>query len=157
MKTRRKITIRRGITRTVILTRRYAIKFPSLRPYGDGLTGLLWSVCRGILANQAEAQWWNVALPEMRQYLCPVRRSWLGGVVNVYPRCKPFEVSDVLQEAMFERRWLPLPELDPQPGDTKADNYGWLDGRLVVIDYDMNYNGCPHDRSGSVSAFIADS
>lgn len=142
------IRLRRGITRTVILTRRHAIKLPSLRPYGNGLAGLLWSVCRGILANQSEAEWWRNADPDTRTKLCPVLRSWLGGIVNVYPRCEPFGVVPHVEMAMFERTYRPL-DLDPCPGDEKPDNYGWLEDRLVRLDYDMNYNGCPHDRSGA--------
>jgi hypothetical protein len=45
----------------------------------------------------------------------------------------------------------PIPELMPQPGDDKPENYGLLYGRLVILDYDMNYNGCPHDRSGAIN------
>lgn len=146
---RRWVMVRRGITRTVILTPRYAIKMPSLRSYHNGLAGLWWSISRGVLANIGEAEWWHNAVPEQRQYLCPVLHSWLGGIINIYPRCAPYEVDYETQERMFQRDWLPIPELDPQPGDTKADNYGWLNGRLVVLDYDMNYNGCPHDRSGA--------
>ena len=141
--------IQSGVTRTVILTRRYAIKLPSLRPYGDGLAGLLWSICRGILANQSEQQWWTTAPDDMRQYLCPVLRSWFGAVVNVYPRCEPFEADEATAEKMFTREWTPVELLFPHPGDNKPDNYGWLNGRLVCLDYDMNYNGCPHDRSGA--------
>lgn len=140
--------IRRGITRTVILTRRHAIKFPSLRPYHEGLRGLLWSVCRGILANQSEADWWRHSPVEQKQFLCPVRHSWLGGIINIYPRCYPFEVDRKVEQAMFERTYRPLPGLHPRPSDNKPDNYGWLGSQLVMLDYDMNYNGCPHDRSG---------
>lgn len=132
--------------------RRYAVKLPSLRRYGSGLTGLLWSICRGILANQSEAEWWRNASPEQRRLLCPVLRSWLGGVINIYPRCEPFVVTEAVELSMFRREYRPLPELEPQPGDVKPDNYGWLRGRLVCLDYDMNYSGCPHDRSGVLGA-----
>ena len=131
--------VRRGITRTVWLTRRYAVKFPSLRPYGNGLTGLLWSICRGILANQAEHTWWTNSHDPA---LCPVLRSWLGGIVQVYPRCEP--LADDYDGP------LPEPEHLGDLRDNKPDNFGWLDGRLVRVDYDMNYNGCPHDRSGAL-------
>jgi hypothetical protein len=145
------LTIRRGVTRTVILTRRHAVKVPSLRAYGGGIAGALWSICRGILANQAEAEWWRNADSKTRTMLCPVRWS-LAGVVNVYPRCEPFEANDEQQLAMFDGNWRPL-DPDPAPGDEKPDNYGWLTEngarRLVRVDYDMNWNGCPHDRSGA--------
>jgi hypothetical protein len=140
------LLVKRGITRTVLLTRRYAIKFPSLRPYGDGFAGLLWSISRGILANQSEAQWWKHSPLEQKRAMCPVLLSW-GGLVNVYPRCEPFVVSEELELAMFHREFFPV-HMDPAPGDNKPDNYGVLNGQIVFLDYDMNYNGCPHDRSG---------
>lgn len=139
----------RGITRTVLITSRWAIKFPSLRTDGDGFTGLLWSICRGILANQCEAAWWGAADWRQRLHLCPVLYSWLGGVVNVYPRAEPFIVNRGVEMAMFRRQFTPVPFLFPQLGDNKPQNYGWLAGRVVALDYDHNYNGCPHDRSGA--------
>lgn len=151
------LLVRRGITRTVILAGRHAVKVPSMRRYGNGLAGLLWSVCRGILANQSEAEWWRNAPPATRAVLCPVRWSLLGGLVNIYPRCGPYVPPPEHAAAMRDRQWRPV-ELDPSPGDDKPDNYGWLSdpaGRRVVrIDYDMNYNGCPHDRSGARNALV---
>lgn len=141
--------LHRGITRTVLVTDRWAIKFPSLRTYGDGLTGLLWSICRGILANQGEAEWWREAVPDQRPHLCPVLLSWLGGVINVYPRAEPFTVNRGVRMAMSRRTFTPVPFLFPPLGDNKPENYGWLAGRVVALDYDHGYNGCPHDRSGA--------
>lgn len=138
--------IRRGVTRTVLLARGYAIKLPSLRAYGDGFSGLLWSICRGILANQSEAQWWKHSSADQKNYMCPVLWS-MAGIVNIYPRCEPFLPSPEQELAMFDRTWFPTP-MSPRPGDNKPANYGILNGRVVCLDYDMNYNGCPHDRSG---------
>lgn len=144
--------IYRGITRTVLVTDQYAIKLPSLRRYGNGLAGLLWSLCRGILANQSEAEWYRQACPDMKRDLCPVLRSWIGGLINVYPACRPFRVPRGVRKAMSSRRFFPCPMLFPQVSDNKPENYGWLpDGRVVVLDYDMGWNGCPHDRSGHVN------
>jgi hypothetical protein len=144
--------VRSGITRTVILTHRYAIKVPSLRRHGDGFAGLLWSISRGILANQSETQWWRNSPAENRGTLCPVLHSWLGGIINIYPRCALYRCTPEQELMMFAREWSPIIEAEfPAPGDNKPDNFGWHDGRLVRIDYDMNYNGCPHDRSGFVN------
>lgn len=149
--------VRRGITRTVLLTKRYAVKLPSLRAHGDGLAGLLWSFCRGVLANQAERTW--SSYDAWAGKLCPVLRSWLGGIVNVYPRCEPYEVTPEQEMAMFRRELRPV-DIDPTPGDNKPENYGWLTiaGRrtLVFLDYDINYNGCPHDRSGVFNRLAED-
>jgi len=147
--------MRKGVTRIVLVTGRWAIKVPNPRPYGEGLAGMLWGLCRGVLANQAEATWWRNATPDMRPHLCPVLRSWLGGLVQVYPRCDPFEVDDAMREKMWTHQYSPVP-LEPQPGDTKPENFGVLDGRVVLLDYDMNWNGCPHDRSGAFNRLYED-
>lgn len=143
--------VARGITRTVLLTRRYAVKLPSLRAYDNGIRGLLWSVCRGILANQCEAEWWESATPAARRALCPVLRSWLGGIVNVYPRCEPYEDDSHWARGTWQRP-DGMADAGWPIGDLKPPNLGWLgegdDRRVVAIDYDMNWNGCPHDRSG---------
>lgn len=135
--------VRRGITRTVLVTKRYAIKLPSLRPYGEGLAGVLWSFSRGVLANQSERTWWENETPENKAKLCPVLRSHLGGIVQVYPRCEPLPVDE---QGEYDGD---LPILVPNPGDDKPGNFGLLAGRIVRIDYDMSFNGCPHDRSGA--------
>ncbi|WP_435589820.1 hypothetical protein [Micromonospora aurantiaca (nom. illeg.)] len=124
--------IRRGITRTVILTRRHAIKVPSLRCHAEGgLRGRLAGLAHGILANQRERQWSSYE-PWAGQ-IAPVLRSWLGGWVQVYPRCEPLPVTD--RDTYVGD--LPLPVLDPDPGDHKPDNYGLLGGRIVRVDYDL--------------------
>lgn len=132
---------RRGITRTVLLAGPWVVKMPSLRPYGNGLRGVLWSLCRGVLANQSEAEWSRCE----DEPVCPVRWSLLGGVINVYPRCEP--APDIRGE---DGRYTgPVPESAFPFGDTKADNLGLLAGRLVWVDYDLSYNGCQHDMSGA--------
>lgn len=141
---RRVVVVRRGITRTVWLVGRWAVKVPSLRAYGGGTRGRLWSVARGLLANQCEAEWYENAPPDDRPRLCPVLRSWFGGFVNVYPRCRPVHVDE--NEDPLDGAELFTLGIDP--GDNKYDNFGWLGTRLVRMDYDMNWNGCPHDRSG---------
>ncbi|HEY3004519.1 MAG TPA: hypothetical protein VGJ44_19385 [Kribbellaceae bacterium] len=131
--------IRRGITRTVLLIGPWAIKVPSLRPYGDGLHGVLWSVSRGIQANLSEREWSRNAPNDP---VCRVRWSLLGGLVNIYPRCSPVQVGpDGSYPAGPPREWLPL-------GDDKLENLGMLADRVVWVDYDASYHGCPHDPGG---------
>lgn len=115
--------VRTGITRTVILTSRYAVKVPSLR---GGSTGArIESFCWGVLANRSERQWHDYA--GWGGAVAPVIGSWLGGIVQVYPRCQPLPLG----------ARGPLPRLDPCPGDVKPDNFGMLGGRVVRVDYDM--------------------
>lgn len=66
--------------------------------------------------------------------VCPVRWT-LAGLVNVYPRCEllPSD-ADVDYDALDFMT----------PSDRKPENVGYLDGRLVWLDYDMSFNDCPH-------------
>lgn len=147
--THRFVQVRRGITRTVLLVGGWVYKFPSLRPYGRGLAGVMWSLSRGIQANLSEAEWSTFV--EDRDKIAPVTRSWLGGMMNVYPRCEPLIVVDVSGELPSEIL-AQVPELTGGPhGDLKDENLGWLDGRLVWLDYDRSHNGCCHDWSGALN------
>lgn len=119
--------IRTGISRTVFLVGNHAVKVPSGRGHcSGGARGFLAGIAAGILANQSEYQWHNFQGWDGK--VCPVTHSWFGGLVQVYPRCQPLP-EDTPDELLFE--------LDPDPGDHKADNYGLLAGRIVRLDYDM--------------------
>lgn len=119
--------VKRGITRTVLLTNKWAIKFPSLRTHKMGLSGMLWSICRGILANQSENDWTG------QPGFCPVVKSYWG-IINIYPRCE--EVKELADEEYAKIA-------QPGPMDNKPENIGLLNGKLVWLDYDMNWNDQP--------------
>lgn len=121
--------ITHGIMRTVYLTRRYAIKIPSPR-FG-------WRMfIRGLSANLGEREYWRrwegdtSFVVEDRTYsgmLCPVLWSSWGGWVIVMPRV------EILTEEEY-REDVGGPVLTAFH-DSKADNFGWLDGRVVCVDY----------------------
>lgn len=116
--------IRTGISRTVILVGRWAIKVPSARGHmPGGPRGRLAGFCHGILHNQSEAEW--SSFEDWQGRVAPVLHSWLFGLINVYPRCLPAPAD------------AELFEMDIDPGDIKRDNYGLLNGRLVRVDYSM--------------------
>jgi hypothetical protein len=119
--------IRRGVTRTVFLVGRWAVKVPSLRGGMYGKGHRLASFCQGVLSNQSERQWHDYE--GWAGQVAPVLHSWLGGIVQVYPRCEPVGGDDYWAREQ--------PDMDPDPGDRKAENYGMLAGRLVRVDYDM--------------------
>lgn len=123
---------RRGATRTVLLIGRWAVKVPSLRGVGAAVGDVrvrhrVNSFCHGILANNSEVAWHAFGAWSGR--VAPVLHSWLGGIVNIYPRCDPAPAD------------ADLFLLDPDPGDgaleQKHENYGLLNGRLVRVDYAM--------------------
>jgi hypothetical protein len=121
--------IRTGVSRTVWLVGRWAVKVPSLR--GGSTGGWLHSFCQGVLANQSERTW--SGFESWQGKVAPVLHCWLGGIVNVYPRCQPVPHDDYWARDQ--------PDLDPElgidPGDRKACNYGLLDGQVVRVDYVM--------------------
>lgn len=101
----------RGITRNVILTRRYAVKIPTFRSWKLFLHGLL--------ANMQEREWWSTKDGR----LCPVLWSIPGGWCVVMPRVQICD-SEVNYEAF-----------DGLPVDPKPCNFGYFRGRIVLVDY----------------------
>ena len=134
---------RRGISRTVFLIGKYAIKIPSLRAYGEGVKGRVWSFARGIVANHSEITWFNYDA----RNLCPILWHGFFGLVIVMPRCEPYLVDTETEERMFTGDFCPV-DFDIMITDNKPENYGVLNGRVVMLDYDMSFNACIHDKSG---------
>jgi hypothetical protein len=113
--------IRDGITRTVLLTRNYAIKFPTLRMWPENFL-------RGMLANMQERYWRKETGRDAR--LCPVLWcAWLGFVL-IMPRVRTFEWKRELhRDSPFWNRFEGLPL------DAKSDSLGWHNGKFVLVDY----------------------
>jgi hypothetical protein len=134
-----RVKIVRGICRLVILIGPYAIKVPTTRPYGRRAKGerLHWWA-RGYLANRSERDWSGY---EGSIGMAPVLHSWLSGVVQVYPRCEPVELA--LWEGAPREAYMSISPVS-RTGDCKPSNLGILDGQTVWVDYDTNWNGCPH-------------
>lgn len=128
---KRRIEVRRGITRAVLLVGPWAIKVPSLRANGLSARGVMWSMSRGVSANLSEISWTG------SPGTCPVRWS-LAGLVNVYPRLE--HVDPALEVDYDAIGFL-------GPADRKPENLGWLDGQVVYVDFDMSWNDCPHSRN----------
>lgn len=112
---------RQGCTRIVILTRRLAFKIPNVR---NGWRLFLY----GLLANMQERTFSRAGWPE----LCPVRWSIPGGWLVVMPRARPLSDDEFL--AFDAEAFIDKPDYHV-PAEAKADSFGWLDGRVVAIDY----------------------
>lgn len=126
------MVIRKGGMRFVILTSKYAIKFPLLTSMDSFLSG--W------LANDKEYQWTGCILSARGKLpLCPVIwRSWLSFVI-VMPRCLPVRNErlfgvDLEGLCAIARRENNIAETFIR-WDAHAGNFGYLNGRLVKIDY----------------------
>lgn len=114
---------RRGITRLVILTKKYAIKFPRF-DFGWRL------FIEGIRANLNEREFWMIAnIPgnELHDralpHICPIIWSSPMAWIIVMPRCENVGLFGCPTQ------------LVGLVGDLKSDNCGWYDGRVVMFDY----------------------
>lgn len=112
-----------GTHRTVYLVGRWAIKRPVFVEWRLFLLGLL--------ANMQEAWFSRMQWPE----LCPVVFACWGGFFIVMRRAERLSRSDF--ESFSEMKYLSF--IDRQeyrvPVENKLDSFGWLDGRIVAVDY----------------------
>lgn len=109
-----------GITREVFIIGNYAIKVPSMRSW----KGFLW----GLLANMQEKVWWN----DKDKRLCPVLFSLPGGFLAVMP--KVTVMTDDEFDGFDYESFIHLHPYDI-PVESKSDSFGYLDGKVVAIDY----------------------
>lgn len=111
-----------GQSRTVFLTRSYAIKLPRTASWRS----FLW----GLLSNLQEADLGRRGWPE----LCPVLFAAPGGILVVMPRAEI--CTDVTAPSEDDYRRMTTHPERCVPAEWKADSWGRLpDGRLVAVDY----------------------
>ena len=111
--------MRRGATRWVLLTRKYAFKLPSLASYRLFLNGLL--------ANMQEVEFSAAKWPE----LCPVIGRLPLGLLVVMPRCKTLEFT--MDPITFDQ--MTIRDGYVVPAENKPDSWGYYKGNLVAVDY----------------------
>lgn len=116
------IEIRTGSNRRVLLTQRYAFKFPRLRH----------PIC-GNRSNRWEREMWRHWRPVFGwDTLCPVIFADPLGIVVVMPRVTEADSNAI--EAAIEKD----SEFYPQPTtEFMAAGYGVVDGRAVCFDYGL--------------------
>lgn len=118
--------IKTGITRWVIITDKYAIKFPN-----PSYSIQHW--LKGWLANISERNIWvafnseGIEDQKIKYILCPVLKQYIWGFISIMPRCSPVPENEFPEEN---------PYLDIVSwGDYKIDNYGIYKNRMVCFDY----------------------
>ena len=111
-----------GCTRRVLLIGRYAIKVPAMREWRLFLLGLL--------ANMQEAVFSKAGWPE----LCPVLFAVPGGFLIVMRRARVLTDEEFHALDLGHTCWLDRGDY-VIPAELKSDSFGYLDGRLVAVDY----------------------
>lgn len=117
---------KKGATRIVFLTKKYAIKIPSFYSWKMFLHGLI--------ANLNERAFKEYSCTP-GSGLCPTVYASETGLISIQKRCLP-----VQHRGMF---WVELAHLacstvlheDFFYSDAKPENFGYIDGKLVKLDY----------------------
>lgn len=120
MLTHKNCRLEYGVTRRVLLIWSWAIKVPVMTQWRLFLLGLL--------ANMQEALWSKTGWPE----LCPVIWSTPGGFLLIMRRARVLTDEEFL--VLNLEQWVQRPNY-LIPAEIKSDSFGYLDGRLVAVDY----------------------
>ncbi len=115
VKSKDAMKLKKGITRWVFVFKGRVVKIPSLYNW--------WFFLSGLLANLNERNWWRDTCHDDR--LCPVSFACWGGWFIVMPRAEVLSETDEVYYDFY----------DGLPRDNKPTNFGWYQGRLVMIDY----------------------
>ncbi|QIG74836.1 hypothetical protein EVC12_201 [Rhizobium phage RHph_I42] len=119
------IRFAKGSTRWVFLTRKHAIKIPTLNSWRLFLHGLL--------GNMQEATFWTTK----DDRLCPVLFALPGGFLSIMARCAPLS-ADSYENLDVETWASPDDSIAHDfkvPVEDKLSSFGVYDGRIVAVDY----------------------
>jgi hypothetical protein len=120
-KARRNVTMDlTGVMRHVLLIGHWAIKVPALWSWKLFLCGLL--------ANMQERSFAATGWPE----LCPVVWSIPGGWLIVMRRARMMTDAEF---SAFDAKAFCENEDRIIPAELKSNSFGWLEGRVVAVDY----------------------
>lgn len=108
---------RKGVTRLVFIFKDFVVKIPNFTCQWNHFLS-------GLIGNMEEFKTWKYNKSEL---LCPILWASWGGWILIMKRVEVCTYED---------------EIDYTPwvtagfgGDDKPDNYGYLDNKLVKIDY----------------------
>jgi len=114
--------MKKGATRWVLFIGKFAFKFPSL----FGWKQFLW----GLLANMQEKEFSKIK--NMKNKLCPVIFSLPLGFLIVMPKIQILKEGELTKEELII---FCISEEFLVPAELKYDSFGYLNGKLVAVDY----------------------
>ena len=122
-----KLEIKRGSTRIVFLIGNWAIKIPNFAEWRLFLHGLL--------GNMQEKRF--SIYPE----ICPIIFSIRGGFMNIAKRARELSEEEFEREILGKCKCTQTSVIFIDENyrklriEKKASSFGWLDGKIVIIDY----------------------
>ena len=117
-----------GTKRIVLFIGPWALKIPRLRNWKNGLK-----------ANRYQAKLWEKGCAEGWSQLCPVRFNVGNGLCLVMARARPMSYEEFkTQFPSFEQwdAWMYVGGIKGLPGEYKPSTYGWINGQVVIVDYE---------------------
>lgn len=95
---------------------------------------------RGARCNLYEAKLYAEARPLRKTMLCPIVWCSANGAVLLARYAKPLTELECkhLRETDGFPDWDYQPGEDPCPFEYKSDDWGWLSGKLLAIDYSVD-------------------
>lgn len=121
---------RSGGTRIVILTEGLALKFPRINSWKHFV--------QGMLSNMTEGQWKDYG----NRHLCPIKYSNRFGLLVIMVRAQEVTDKEKFEEDLSQLLEDESKGIDPYELGTDffeydglPKNFGYIDGRLVKIDY----------------------
>jgi hypothetical protein len=116
-----------GVTRWVLLIGKWAIKFPNPCAWKHFLLGLVGNMEESLTWKCANVK--GSALYEVRTSLCPVLWCSWGGWILIMRRAQPVDYI------VFLHNWISENPIRNHFSDLKRENIGFLDNKIVLIDY----------------------
>jgi hypothetical protein len=115
------VAFKQGQSRRVVVLPWIAVKFPRNK----------W----GARCNAYEAKLYQSTTPWRRKLLCPVIWCAPKGILLVMRAATPL-TEEELDRADGSKEWKRVTNSNEVlPFEDKATDFGWLDGRIVVMDY----------------------
>lgn len=117
--------IKHGSTRIVFIFKQFVIKTPNVKEYRLFLNG--------ILSNLQEKEWSKIG----RKDLCKVHFCDVFGLVLIMRKAKPLQRNIKFKrfKEILNQKYKDDNLKEFMLSDLKLSNWGWVDGKLVKVDY----------------------
>jgi len=114
--------MKKGSTRYIFFIGKFVFKIPSLYTWKN----FLW----GLLANIQETEFSKV--DKMKEKLCPIKFTLPLGILVVMPKVRILKDNELTKDELTR---FCTDDGFTIPSELKCDSFGYLNGKLVSVDY----------------------